>query len=113
MPLNLELLEKVRDKITQNPERHDQNNWGSKTEQCGTTHCIAGWAAALDGAVIDWEENGFGGWDADYVNGGAQHIETYAKEALGLSPDQACIFYAPRDRALQLLGELIEQGKSQ
>lgn len=110
MPINVELLEKVRDKIRENPQAHHQANWGFKSE-CGTTHCIAGWAAALDGAVMDWEEDGFGHWYADYVNGGADHIESYAKEALGLSSEQAYIFYSSRDEALQMLDVLITEGR--
>lgn len=112
MPIDVELLKKVRDKVTSDPEAHYQANWGRKTS-CGTTHCIAGWAAVLDGAAVDWEDDGDGYWEAATVNGCAQHIETYAKEALGLTWEEASIFYASRDEALQQLDRLIERGENQ
>ncbi|MFF0183508.1 hypothetical protein [Streptomyces sp. NPDC005244] len=108
MPVNTELLRKVRETIRRHPEKHDQGNWGLKTE-CGTTHCIAGWAAFLSGAVIDWERELDGAWSADTVNGGARSIEDYARDALGLTFDQSNIFYMGRDDALRRLDRLIEQ----
>lgn len=110
MSLNTDLLRKVREKITESPGEHYQAVWGRKNE-CGTTHCIAGWAAVLNGASVDWENDGDGWWEADTVNDGAESIERYAKEALGLTWEEANIFYASRDEALQRLDALIAEGR--
>lgn len=47
--INVELLEKVRDKILAEPESYNQNKFWhvSAAAPCGTTACIAGWAVAL------------------------------------------------------------------
>lgn len=38
----------VLDQITAYPDTHDQDNWAQETG-CGTTFCVAGWAAAVHG----------------------------------------------------------------
>ncbi len=58
--MNVELLLKVKAVILEEPRRIDMNDWGSTWDQseagrlgrdlppCGTTACIAGWAATID-----------------------------------------------------------------
>jgi hypothetical protein len=54
MPVNVELLKKVRENILDEPEHFDMENWISVTyegedfEACGTTCCIAGRAHVID-----------------------------------------------------------------
>lgn len=40
--MNTELLLQIRDKILEEPENFDMDNW-----HCGTAHCIAGWAQLM------------------------------------------------------------------
>lgn len=47
--LNTELFEKIKQKITENPEGLDMNKW---RDRCGTVMCIAGWACVLSGEDI-------------------------------------------------------------
>ena len=74
MERNKELFYKIADAIEQNPSHHYQSSWirvrenpslfarrvqtsdmltlevnGEQIEHCGTTQCVAGWAAVLDG----------------------------------------------------------------
>jgi hypothetical protein len=42
--MNVELLEKVKQHILENPESLDMGVWG-----CGSTACISGWAVRLSG----------------------------------------------------------------
>lgn len=46
MPLNIPLAQMVLRQITEHPETHNQESWAN---ECGTVHCIAGWALALSG----------------------------------------------------------------
>lgn len=46
------LAGKTYEQITEDPESHDQKAYGTQDE-CGTRHCVAGWAARL--AHPDWE----------------------------------------------------------
>lgn len=86
--LNLPLAEAVLKQITEHPETHKQDSWGFRTDDCGTTHCIAGWALALTPGVsfvwIPWR----GGWDADaaLLPGGSAPYEPEdaGRDALGL-----------------------------
>jgi hypothetical protein len=107
MALNVELMEKVRDKIRENPDRHDQNSWAVRMP-CGTTYCIAGWTAVLSGATIDWdsdEEHAY----ADTVNNGAEAICEYAQDQLGLESYR--LFFLNDRQALEELDRLIEDGR--
>ncbi len=67
MERNKELFYQIADAIEQNPSHHHQGSWirvedtrvpsnmltlevnGEQIEHCGTTQCVAGWAAVLDG----------------------------------------------------------------
>lgn len=51
--VNTELLLKIYDKVSAEPEAWDQGNWGQQTE-CGTTYCIAGWACVLSGLDVQF-----------------------------------------------------------
>ena len=56
--MNRELLIKVRDAIEAEPMAFKMSMWISKDiiSPCGTTACIAGWAATLsDGFVNPWD----------------------------------------------------------
>lgn len=44
------LAEKILQRITEDPESHNQNTWtaDSDSAECGTQACIAGWAVAFN-----------------------------------------------------------------
>src|SRR5688572_1745000 len=82
----------VLDQITTFPETHDQTEYASK---CGTAHCVAGWAAVVQpaimarrstaehptwGAEVAWDEAGMealqiGWFDAETLFWGGLHRE--------------------------------------
>jgi hypothetical protein len=47
--LNLPLLQKALDHIEAHPEEWNQGSWGQTVQGCGTTACLAGHIALLDG----------------------------------------------------------------
>lgn len=49
MPINKELLQKVRDHILEEPRRYNQETYFTEETDapCGTAACIAGWAVLL------------------------------------------------------------------
>lgn len=49
MQPNIDLLLDTLDFVTQNRDKWDQAEWGSK-RACGTSHCYGGWALARSGA---------------------------------------------------------------
>lgn len=107
--MNIELMKRVRDQITQRPETHDQNHWGRRTE-CGTTHCVAGWACVLSNVELDWDtytddnDTGFSYGTSDGIS-----IDKVARSLLRLNNDQADqLFWADNDNAANLLNEWIE-----
>lgn len=102
MERNNALFFAVANQIRLHPEAHDQAWWGHETE-CGTSHCIAGWATVLDGrqdlmdahlaAEKDRQGRSFGdpcwrpAWDLARHSGEA--IALHARQALGLTEDEA------------------------
>ena len=59
MPVNVDLLLKVRDHILADPEHFLMRSFVEKTD-CGTACCIAGWAVALSDpggtdVLLDWD----------------------------------------------------------
>jgi hypothetical protein len=132
---NVELLKKVRDKITSDPEHWNQNFWGildgevvertrkplaDRTPEfeisCGTTACIAGWACILSGEPMEWRTAA-----PDYfqprllsatetVHG--RDVSVRAAELLGLDEiDAGDLFHTyDHDEALERLNHLIEHG---
>lgn len=67
--LNIDLLDKTMNYITEHPEQHDQGVW-----RCGTSRCFAGWACTLDGAEDEIKEDTLPywatTWRGDDGNGG-------------------------------------------
>lgn len=102
--MNLELAKRVRQIIRDNPERHNQSTWFSDNEtlpndpSCGTTACLAGWVAALDGYTL--KEMDRRGWD----------VPDYSAEALEIDRGVAeVLFHTMNDEAaLHLFDKLIE-----
>lgn len=125
--LNIELAEQVLEQITEHPETHCQEVWGSKAPGCGTQYCVAGWAAALNARFQDrllWLDDGH----LEYVNtcdddgrDKVVSIPVYARRALGLSRKQANrLFYGDEsgngfggsnEDAVKYLRKLIKKAK--
>lgn len=92
--LNLELLEKVRDVILLEPEKHDQSAWMSPGDTdgaritCPTTACVAGWACHFAGDVGITVLNKRRLLEVDNVlttDGGIYPVESRAANLLGIS----------------------------
>lgn len=72
--MNVENIKRVRDHIAALPA--DQFNMRRFTSECGTAHCIAGWAGVLFGTP------------------GEFHGSSFGREALGLDEETALdLFY--------------------
>jgi len=121
--LNVDLMLAVRDQVTMHPETHDQFMWARKTE-CGTTYCIAGWAAVLSGQQLLWERADKGAYEEAFwiqatpsaEPAARRFISGFARDALGLTPYEAAKLFASdlsEDEALAVLDALIEKGKNQ
>lgn len=90
--VNVPLLRKVLEHITEHPNEHDQTDWATRVEDCGTTMCVGGHAVAMTGYEIVWPS------DHRYIGSATckkdgdvwgRSIEGAAMEELGLSSDQA------------------------
>ncbi|MBO0676907.1 hypothetical protein JRC04_05480 [Mycolicibacterium sp. S2-37] len=131
---NIAALIAVRSLIKNSPDKHDQKQWVNivpdlvkidgelKYATCGTSACVAGWAAAINGAkylitpFTDFDED-----DKVYRPNmvidkkGQQHcIEDYAQEVLGLTNEEAELLFdgeLPRKEVLRLLKRLIKGKK--
>lgn len=117
---NVDLLMQVREKIVNEPEKHNQGSWATAQSDpreggdCGTAYCVAGWAAVLDGQELDWQCGSIG-WMASWLAGMDRAIDTHARIVLGLTENEAFrLFLAEnrRDDVLDMLDRLIEAGKN-
>src|SRR4051812_46897448 len=52
--VDVPLLRKTLEFITDNPDQHRQDTWAKRTE-CGTAMCLAGWAVTIAGFDIDFD----------------------------------------------------------
>lgn len=118
---NVDLLMQVREKIVNEPEKHKQTDWAMAQSDpreggdCGTTYCVAGWTAVLDGKQLLWKDFRSLGWSALYLADGETPIGAHAMEALGLSwNERERLFYGFNSRTyvLAALDKLIEAGKN-
>lgn len=84
---DIEKLDLIIKNIETDPERHFQADWGRRT-RCGTVFCVAGWAAHLDHAELEWSKpDDFGQQRLLRAGGVAMHH--YGAVALDLTEDQA------------------------
>lgn len=117
--LNLELLQRVRDKILADPEQHGQAEWllvSPGPEHCLTAACVAGWACLLAGdepainrAVPRFDDQLWVGRVIDQY--GAEHpVHIRARKLLGLDLATANSLFWPElttEEVLDLLDRLI------
>lgn len=92
--VNAQLFNDIANMIQKQPERYDQGTWGSvragRTLDCGTSHCIAGWAATLALPREAWQPDEYGDYDDIVtVDGLERYIGEWAGEVLGLSEEDA------------------------
>lgn len=114
-----EVAAAVLDAITAQPEAFDMGGWVSlwpgqelapDAPICGTTMCVAGWAAHLTGWKLVHSRDGVdvGGEDPAHVyaekGDERRYIESVAQTALGLHGDG--IFFGRADEALYELERL-------
>lgn len=132
MTRNIFALNAVRSLIKASPEKHDQGDWASiDVEQievpdgatvrlsCGTTACVAGWAATLAGAKFLFssdsiDEGAYHASEVETVDGRVQTVSEHAQKVLGLSYDEASILFdgdLERGEVLDLLKRLVKGKK--
>lgn len=101
---NLKLISDVLNNIKENPDHHWQAEWGVKTE-CGTTHCVAGWACEMSGHPLAWD----GLCASDYTVSGL-HVPVLAQELMGLTDDEAnrLFFETNEQEAVELLEKILK-----
>lgn len=123
---NAELAARIRTEILERPEHHDQGMYldgvdylepeddlshGSR-QGCGTTLCVAGFAAHLTGYTIELVTDGPEDEVIAYKTGvDIQPVFDVAREELGLSKDDAAwLFWGNRTRneVLAALGHLAD-----
>lgn len=123
---NVDLGELILRQITDAPDTHSQSTFGTKyainhpAYECGTSHCIAGWAAHFHAKKLHWSE--FTGTDgfstllgATNSHGAYTNVYDYAQVALGLTDGQAnALFWDMCDStAAHTLAVWIEEAKKQ
>jgi len=88
--LNTLLADTVIGVIETHPETHNQHDWGYETA-CGTTMCVAGHAAVLSGAKLNYFDfgNERKAYECTLPDGTITGIDRYAQEMLGLTDEQA------------------------
>ncbi|MFJ8153920.1 hypothetical protein [Streptomyces sp. NPDC094468] len=109
-----EVAAAVLDRIEQYPEMFDMNNWAvlptgvlepGDDIQCGTTMCIAGWAAHLTGYTLHRTPDGLGAYARK--DGRRYEVEFAAARVLGVDEVAAAqLFWDPADVALAQLREI-------
>lgn len=81
---NTQLAYAVLDHIDAHPEQWNQATWWKQTE-CGTAGCFAGWAVALTGGTLRFDQ--WGTVHAVDPDGGQGPVSTAALAALGINSD--------------------------
>lgn len=97
--LNVPLLRKVLEHITDNPEQWDQSNYAISDAACGTSYCVAGWTTVFTDHEIEWH------WvpDEDCPRGGpmmfglrttdGSSIHTVAARELGITTEASMALF--------------------
>lgn len=114
------LAQKIKDKITSEPEHFDMNFWfdirGLTSRQkielnravdplnvCGTTACLAGHAAYIGDGPVAWKKY----WESD-TGWGPSHPAQRATKLLGLTEEEASVvFHVSNEEALEYLDQII------
>lgn len=81
---NTDLFFAVAEAIEDDPRRYCQDSWYDRRRGCGTTACIAGWAAAIVAKAGDLNR-ARRAWDDDPLF----LASDIAQDALGLTDDEA------------------------
>lgn len=92
--IDVPLMRKVLEHISEHPDEHDQADWAIRTA-CGTTYCFAGHTVMMRGHEIDWslgdasEDSAGSVKGAVRIEGGWENrISQVAAYELGLDEDQ-------------------------
>lgn len=122
---SLELVRTIKDIVIEHPENHDQEFWIEKEEwtradeftgttlktvDCGTTMCVAGWAATLAGYAWDGNTHVFPRGNAAYVRRVSDvafdllYGEVEAKDPGAANNDSYALFFKAHDQEEVLEG---------
>lgn len=104
--LNEDLLERCLTQIVEHPETWNQQAWGQAERpkhetECGTTHCLAGWAMVLSGEYATEVDYAGGAYytDADGERFGLYFVETETGKRI---PENDTVFIDAGQRLLGL-----------
>ena len=112
---NTERLKALRTTVEADRDRLNMANWAVK-HTCGTTLCLAGFAAVLSGAELNFDDERayhfFDGRTTTAFTTTGETVEDVAREFLELDEEDAAeLFYTnDEDLALDKLDHLIEYG---
>lgn len=110
------LLQRTLDYITEHTAQHDQGTYGAWRPDGSIVGCLAFHAVRLSGHPIDWVKSSrwLGGMEVVprvITPRGKQPIHAVAKQALGLTADQAIALFLANnsiDRLWRLAGEFTD-----
>lgn len=112
---NTERLKALRTAVEADRDRLNMANWAVK-HTCGTTLCLAGFAAVLSGAELNFaDDRAYHFWDgrtSTAFTTTGETVEDVAKDFLELEQEDAAeLFYTnDEDLAMDKLDYLIEYG---
>jgi hypothetical protein len=86
--MNTEKLFEVLDVMEMNLKRWNQRSWIRKDPECGTTLCLAGWVAELDGMTPVFEQYRDNAYYVRDAQGNRVTVTDYAADVLELTDVQ-------------------------
>jgi hypothetical protein len=113
----LPLLAYILDNVENGTLPFNQKKWG-KRDTCNTSYCVAGWAAVLTGASMEFTRSKVDGYyyatSCMTPNGHFSEISGYARKVLGLSESDSDILFwwSNSFEDLRMFQKLLEGGIS-
>lgn len=115
--INVELLDRIEQQITQHPESWIQSTWfrlpGLPNAQeidppCGTAFCVAGWAVAMSGHKLRTQATSTEGEFCTSPDGTLWTIENAARRVLGLTRKQGYRLFDEENSLAEVLAIFAE-----
>ncbi|MFF3959185.1 hypothetical protein ACFYY1_39225 [Streptomyces sp. NPDC001890] len=116
---NPKLAARILNQIQARPHQHDQSAWMggalslspdadlTAPAHCGTTLCVAGYAAHFTGHTLQADVRSASGTTVAYkVEGEALKVSEVAQAELGLSTDDADVLFDPGTTQIEVLAAL-------
>jgi len=102
--VNRDLFKRIRDRIREHPEWHDNWGWERTDPECGTTRCVAGWAIHFQNPTQDIGET--------QRQLGYRRYSQAGRDLLGLTKEEAeYLFYNDNEEAMAMVEHFAENGR--